>query len=251
MDKIYTGKFASSYEQWGVGPGRKDVKFYLDYLKQFRGKIILEVGAGTGRITIPLLKAGLNVTALDISPSILKVLREKAKRENISAKIICADIRRLNLKDKFDAVVVPFRPFQHLYSVADQMNALKSIKKVLKPNGVLVFDIYNPGLKYIVTRGNWQWGKEGVINLPGKKKIKIYSRIRYDMAEQMQYQEYRFIYPNSERKNVILKMRFFFRFEIEHLLELAGFEVKNLYGDFNKSKFKSDSPEMIWVAQQA
>jgi len=42
-------------------------------------------------------------------------------------------------------------------------------------------------------------------------------------------------------------MRFFFRFEIEHLLRLAGFKVKNLYGDFSKSKFKSGSPEMIWI----
>jgi len=44
-------------------------------------------------------------------------------------------------------------------------------------------------------------------------------------------------------------MRFFFRFEIENLLRLAGFKVKNLYGDFKKSKFKNGSPEMVWVAK--
>lgn len=97
---------------------------------------------------------------------------------------------------------------------------------------MLIFDVYNPSLKYI-HKVNWQWRKYKNIKLPGVKGIvKIYYRNRYDMAEQMMYQEFLFSYPNHKTEIVPLKMRFFFRFEIEHLLTLAGFEIKKLIRRF-------------------
>jgi SAM-dependent methyltransferase len=245
-DKIYHNKFAPLYDYFQKGV-KGDVKFYLDYFKNFKGKI-LEIGAGTGRITIPLLKQGLDITALDIAHRMLQILKEKAKKENLSVKTICADMRKFKLKDKFDAVIITFRTFQHMYSVKDQLATLKTIRKHLKPKGVLIFDVYNPSLKYLA-KGDWQWHKDEIIKLPGIGKVRIDYRNHYDMAEQMMYQEYRFSYPNGKKKIIPLQMRFFFRFEIEHLLRLAGFEIKNLYGDFRKNKFKSNSTEMIWIAK--
>ena len=67
------------------------------------------------------------------------------------------------------------------------------------------------------------------------------------MAEQMMYQEFRFTYPDGKKVIIPLRMRFFFRFEIEHLLHLAGFKKKQLYGDFRKNRFKNSSSEMIWL----
>jgi len=246
-EKIYHDKFAPLYDYFQKGV-KGDVEFYLDYFKNFKGKI-LEVGAGTGRITIPLLRCGLNVTALDIAPRMLQILKKKARRENMLVKTICADMRNFKLKDRFDAVIVTFRAFQHMYLVEDQLNALKSIKKHLNPDSILIFDVYTPSFKYI-QKGDWQWHKDENIKLPRVKGIvKIEYRNRYDMTEQMMYQEYRFNCPNGKKQIIPLKMRFFFRFEIEHLLSLAGFEIKNLYGDFKKNEFKSGSPEMIWAAK--
>ena len=245
-DKIYHNKFANLYDyfQYGV---EGDVKFYLNYFKNFKGKI-LEVGAGTGRITIPLLKKGLDVVALDIAPRMIAILAKKAKEERFSPKVVCADMRSFRLEQKFEAIIVTFRSFQHLYSVDDQLKALKCFKKHLKPNGILIFDVYNPSLKYIA-KGNWQWYKHAIIKLPYVKgRVRVDYRNRYDMAEQMMYQEFRFSYPSGKRIVVPLRMRFFFRFEIEHLLSLTGFKKKQLYGDFRKNRFKNGSPEMIWVA---
>jgi SAM-dependent methyltransferase len=246
-DKIYHNKFAPLYDYFQKGV-RGDIKFYLNYFKNFKGKI-LEIGAGTGRITIPLLKKDLNITALDISPKMIEILKTKARKENLSVKTVCADMRKFKLRDKFDAIIITFRTFQHMYLVADQLNSLRNIKKHLKPNSVLIFDIYNPSLKYI-QKGDRRWRKDENIKLPGIKGIvKIDYRNRYDMAEQMMYQEFRFSYPNGKKEIIPLQMRFFFRFEIEHLLHLAGFEIKNLYGDFKKNKFRSNSTEMIWIAK--
>ncbi|MFH1656720.1 MAG: class I SAM-dependent methyltransferase [Candidatus Nealsonbacteria bacterium] len=244
VEKLYHNKYAFIYDYFQKGV-KGDVKFYINYFKNFKGKI-LEIGAGTGRITIPLLEKGADVTALDISSNMLKILEEKAEKKNIKTKTICADMRNFKLRDKFEAIIITYRSFQHLYTVDNQIKTLKNIKKYLKPNGVLIFDVYKPSLKFI-GKGNWKWQKDSIIKLPGiKGKIKINFRNRYDMAEQMMSGQYKLIYPNGKKEILPLKMRFFFRFEIEHLLKLAGFKVKNLYGDFYKNKFNNKSTEMIW-----
>lgn len=245
VEKLYHNKLAFLYDYFQKGV-KGDVGFYLDYFKNFKGKI-LEIGAGTGRITVPLLEKRLDVTALDVAPNMLKVLREKANKINIKAKTVCADMRNFRLKSKFDAVIITYRTFQHLYAVKGQISVLNAVKKHLKPDGILIFDVYNPSLKFIA-KGNWKWQKDSIIKTPEMKgKIKINFRNRYDMAEQMMYGEYQLTYPNGKKEISPLQMRFFFRFEIEHLLKLAGFEVKNLYGDFYKNKFNDKSAEMVWV----
>jgi len=246
FEKLYHNKFAWLYDYFQMGV-ENDVNFYLDYFKKFKGKI-LEIGAGTGRITIPLLKKGIDVTALDIAPKMLAILKAKAAKEKLPVKVICADMRTFKAGGKFDAVIITYRTFQHMYSVNDQTNALEAIKKHLKPNGILIFDVYTPSFKYI-QKGDWQWREDKDIDSSIKGKIKIYYRNRYDMVEQIMYQEYRINYPNGKKNIALLKMRFFFRFEIEHLLGLTGFKVQKLYGDFKKNKFKNGSPEMIWVAR--
>lgn len=245
-EELYHDKYAFIYDYFQKGV-KGDLEFYFDYFKNFKGKI-LEIGAGTGRITIPLLKKGLDVIALDIAPKMLQVLKEKTKKENITAKTVCADMRDFKLKYKFDAVIITYRSFQHLYTVNDQLKALKNIKKHLKPNGFLIFDVYKPSFKFI-ENGDWKWRKDEIIKLPGiKGKIRIDFRNQYDLVEQVMRGEYRLNYPNNKKEIIPLKMRFFFRFEIEHLLKLGGFNAKNLYGDFSKNEFKNDSTEMVWIA---
>lgn len=245
-DKILYNKFAPIYDYFQGGV-RNDIQFYLNYFRGFKGKI-LEVGAGTGRITIPLLKKGLNVTALDLSPKMLAGLKSKAK--DLKVKTVCADMRSFRLKEKFAVIIVTFRAFQHLYTTEDQIKALKSFHKHLKPNGVLIFDVYNPSWKWIA-KGDWHWHHADRVKFPGfKKKAQINYRNRYDMATQVMDQHWGFDYPNGKRKIIPLRMRFFFRFELEHLLKMTGFKVIKLYGDFKKHSFKSDSPEMVWVAKK-
>lgn len=65
MEKLYHNEFASLYDHFQTGV-ENDVDFYQNYFKNFKGRV-LEIGAGTGRITIPLLRQKVNVTALDIS----------------------------------------------------------------------------------------------------------------------------------------------------------------------------------------
>ncbi len=245
-DELYHDKFAWLYDFFQAGV-KNDINFYLNYFKNYKGEI-LEIGAGTGRITIPLLKNKINVTALDIAPKMLDILKNKLQKRRLSANIICADMRNFKIKQKFNAIIVTYRTFQHMYSIKDQKDALNNIKKHLKNKGILIFDVYNPKISFI-EKGDWRWRMDKKSVLVAGNKIKIFQRNKYDMAEQIMYQEYKIKHPRGKTDIIKLKMRFFFLFELCHLLEMSGFKLKNIYGDFKKNKFTTNSPEMIFIAE--
>jgi len=245
-EELYHNKFTWLYDFFQTGV-KNDINFYLDYFKNFKGEI-LEIGAGTGRITIPLLERKINVTALDIAPKMLDILKNKLHRKKLSANVICSDMRKFKIKQKFDAIIVTYRTFQHMYSVKDQKDALNNIKKHLKNKGILIFDVYNPKISFI-EKGDWRWRMDKKSGLTAGNEIKIFQRNKYDMAEQVMHQEYKVKYPRGKTDIIKLKMRFFFPFELRHLLEMSGFKLKNIYGDFRKNKFTTNSSEMIFVAE--
>ena len=247
-EEIYHNQFAKLYD-YHIEGVEGDVEFYLDFFKDFKGNI-LEIGAGTGRITIPLAKQGHNITALDVSKDMLEILTNKAKNEGLEIPTLQADMRDFVFSnERFDAIIITFRSFQHMYSIADQLKALHNISGYLNPAGYLVFDVFNPSIEYIA-KGDWQWRPEREINVPEKGLVKIENRNKYDMAKQLMSQETKYLIAGKEEV-VAFEMRFFFRFEVELLLKVAGYDVVKLYGDFKKCEFVSGSPEMVWIVRQS
>lgn len=116
-----------------------DIAFWKEYAARSDGKI-LEMGAGTGRLTIPLAKAGYNVTALDNSPNMLNILRDKAGDTPIS--IIESDMQSFCTEQKFSFIVFPYFSFQHLLTLPEQIHCLQCVKRSLVPGGRIGFDIY-------------------------------------------------------------------------------------------------------------
>ena len=99
-----------------------DRDFYLDLAREYGGPV-LELGCGTGRITLPLARQGVDVTGIDASRAMLEVLRAKLADEPAAIKrrvrVVEGDFRTLCLGDQFPMVVIPFRPMQHMYTTED------------------------------------------------------------------------------------------------------------------------------------
>jgi SAM-dependent methyltransferase len=239
---------------------RPDITFYIDAAKSAGGPV-LELGCGTGRVLIPTAKTGIAITGLDLSTPMLNVCRKRLRQETEDVQsrvdLVQADMRSFSLEQKFSLATIPFRPFQHLISIKDQLACLQAIHRHLVPEGMLVFDIFNPSFESLVRQDEGQEiGDEPEFTTPDGRRVirkhKVTSRDRYN---QINYVEliYYVTHPNGEEERLVhaFPMRYLFRYEAEHLLERAGFEVEQLYANFEKQPYGSEYPgDLIFVARK-
>jgi SAM-dependent methyltransferase len=237
---------------------RADVGFFVQAARDSGGPV-LEVGSGTGRVLIPTARAGIEITGLDLSPHMLAVCRESLKAElqevQSRVRLVEADMRRFELGQTFNLVTLPFRPFQHLTTVEEQLACLGCLHRHLRDNGKLILDIFNPKLESLVdTNFGKEMADEPEFSLPdGRKVIRRHSVVSRDVANQINYVElvHYVTHPDGRQERLVqaFPMRYLFKFEAEHLLVRAGFTVEQLYADYDKSPYGSKYPgELIFVA---
>ena len=238
---------------------RKDIDFFIGYSRKVRGKT-LELGCGTGRVLIPTARAGCQITGLDISPFMLKKCQEKINRQPKKLqeliRILEGNMVDFNIDERFSLVTIPFRPFQHLISTQEQRGCLHCVHRHLDPGGLLILDLFHPFLPSLY-EPKYQVETEGLAErkLPDGRKIRRTDR-KSAIHRDEQYFEceltYHVSYPDGRKERHVhsFPFRYFFRYEVEHLLELSGFRVLELFGDFDYSPFSQDSPEMIFVAEK-
>ena len=128
---------------------RGDVEFYVDEALAANDPV-LELGCGTGRVLIPIARAGVTIHGLDGSSSMLERCSEKLATEpsNVRSRVALhqGDMRSFKLQKQFALITIPFRPFQHLLTVEDQLDCLRCIHSHLVDDGRLVLDLFNPSI---------------------------------------------------------------------------------------------------------
>jgi SAM-dependent methyltransferase len=237
---------------------RPDVGFFVDAARESGGPV-LEVGCGTGRVLIPTARAGIEITGLDLSPAMLEVCRQKLKDEpeevRARVRLVQGDMRQFELGKPFRLVTLPFRPFQHLTTVGDQLACLGCIRRALAEGGKLILDIFNPSIESLArTNFGEELSEEPEFSMPdGRKVIRRHKVASRDAANQINYVEliHYVTHPDGRQERLVqaFPMRYLFRFEAEHLLARAGFDVEQLYADYDKSPYGSKYPgELIFVA---
>jgi len=238
-----------------------DVGFFIDCSKKSGGRT-LEVGCGTGRVLIPTAAAGCDITGLDLSPHMLRICRQKLDKQpedvRQRVKLVEGNMTDFDTGEKYQLVTIPFRPFQHLVTVGEQKACLACIHRHLSPEGLLVFDVFNPNFARLGANPGNEYEKEDLPEkrLPDGRKLRRTNRLT-GFHRDRQYNDveliYYITYPDGKTERLVqaFPMRYFFRYEIEHLLEICGFKVVDLFGDFDKSAYSGDSPEMIFIAEKA
>lgn len=257
---LYDSFIADYYDASPLVAGRlHDVAFYRDAARQF-GDPILELGCGTGRITMALAHAGHRVTGLDISERMLEHAAVKRSALRVEARervhFIQGDMTRFELGDKFRLIIIPFRPFQHLLETQQQLDTLACVRRHLAPGGKLILDLFQTDAERMHDPTFLQEHFVAEYDAADGRHVRILERVSaFHRAEQRNDVEMIFDvkYANghSERLVFAWPLRYFFRYEVEHLLARSGFRVASLYGDFNRAVLKDDSPEMIFVAEAA
>ncbi|GAB4576182.1 MAG: class I SAM-dependent methyltransferase [Anaerolineae bacterium] len=239
---------------------RQDVSFFVDLAREAEGPV-LEVGCGTGRVLIPTAREGITITGLDVSTAMLNVCRTRLANEaaDVQARVTLVeyDMRDFDLEQQFALITIPFRSFQHMITVEDQLTSLACMRRHLVEGGRLVLDLFNPSLAYLVDESRLgEYGEEPEFTMPDGRRVVRRARIlSRDLLEQVQQVElvYYVTHPDGrqERQSHQFPMRYLFRYEAEHLLVRAGFEVEAVYADYDRSPYGSKYPgELIFVARK-
>ena len=232
---------------------RFDVDFYVQTARDARGPV-LEVGCGTGRILLPTLEAGVDIQGIDLSESMLAVLRRKAAERGLTPRVTRADMRDFTMPRRYRLVTIPFRAFMHNLTTGDQLATLRCCREHLEPGGALVFNLFHPSFDMIVNRGGDEMRLERTFTDPDTgHTVSLHSRQRYDRVNQILNSE-REVHrsdPQGSAATVYrygFTIRWLYRAEMELLLRAAGFMRFDVRGGFEGQPLEKDTDEMVWTA---
>ncbi|MEZ4299696.1 MAG: class I SAM-dependent methyltransferase [Polyangiaceae bacterium] len=230
-----------------------DVDYYVD-LAIANGGPILEYGCGNGRIALPIARAGVEITGVDLSAPMLDDFRRRladeapAIRERVTLRR--GDMRAVRLKGRFPLVFCTFNAFLHLYTRSDVERFLARAREHLTPRGELVFDISIPEPEEL-SRDPARAFRTPPFLYPkpdapgGAVRVKYAERFDYDKLRQVLFVAMEFTPPTGDPWMTPLAHRQFYPAELEALLHYNGFDILTQHGDFDASPLTGQSSTLI------
>ncbi len=223
-----------------------DSAFYRSMAEETGGPL-LELGCGTGRILLDSAETGIECVGLDASKEMLEVLRKKDPPDNVA--LVHSHIEDFDLgSGRFRLITAPFRTLQHLLDPQSQLAALRNIHRHLAPDGVFVFDVFDPNLAAIAVEEEPEF-LDASFEYQGEQ-MKRYATVIRDLSTQVMSLTFRFEGANADAVGATrLHMRWYYRYEIEHLLARAGFTDVTFFRDFARTPWSSGN-EIVVVARR-
>lgn len=238
-------------------PGGEDLAFITELARETGGPLLV-LGCGTGRLTIPLASGGFDVVGLDRSSAMLEVARAKSAALDPDSRrrlgLVEADMTSFELDRPFGLVFAVFRVFMALLDPEAQLAALTTAFRHLAPGGRLVIDLFDPRLDALVP-GTHAISRLVTGRLASGSVVEAGPFERTcDMVRQVFVERWRFVERDPAGREIrveeeVLSLRWTYRYEMRHLLALAGFEVEAEYGDYAGGP-PTYAAEQIWVARR-
>jgi len=242
MPDEYEGVLARNYDAlYGVMRDPSgDAAFYRGLAEESGGPV-LELGCGTGRVLLPIAALGIPCVGVDASPAMLAALRAKNPPPNL--ELVEGRMETFDLgARRFRLVTAPFRAFLHLLDMPSQLAALANIRRHLEPGGTFAFDIFDPKLAWISAPGENE-RLDATFTIDGVE-TRRFAKVRTNLATQIMDVTFRFE-PAQTDGNTTVRLRWFYRYEMEHLLARAGFTDVTLYGGYDRRPWRPEGETVI------
>ncbi len=231
---------------------RDDLHFYGAVAERVGGQV-LEIGAGTGRVTAYLTRRGVNVTGLEPSARMLERARTRAGRDQLTLNLVQGEAQTFKLETRFDLAIAPFNALMHLYTPNEQLSALQNVHQHLKPGGQLIFDLSVPRYGAAATMRH-----EGetfyVTTEAGRQRSDVFLVQRLDEVRQRVTTDYYVDTVGEDgalrRRFYSLEQRYYTRYEVERLLRHAGFESPRVQGGFQGGPLEASSETMVFLTRK-
>ncbi len=221
-----------------------DHGFFMQEVLNTRGKV-LEVGTGTGRFFLDAIHHHADIYGIDISESMLDVLKDKLDT-GLFHRISKQSILDFSFEDRFDLIIAPFRVFMHLLDKDDQIKALNNIHRHLHPGGRFIFDTFIPDLNQLIKGFEHHKDFEGEYETG--KYVKRYVSTRPELITQIINITFTIEWDEDNKvhsEEWKIPLRYFFRYELEHLLARSDFRQYHIYGDFQRNELNETSREFL------
>jgi SAM-dependent methyltransferase len=251
-------RIAELYDE-DIGPNASDgdVDFYVRACRNGPGPV-LELGCGTGRITLPLVQAGAVVWGIDASLPMLRVLKRKAAAELSTEQqarlhLCCQDMRRAAFATRFAYIFCAHSTFSYLVDEADQLAVLHMVHAHLAPAGRFLLDMFVPD--------------PVIMGLPDNAVIHDYRRLRADGSilernktiaknvvpgVNITTRYYRLLNRDGVQTGAFTttdRIRYFYPEDLERLFCRAGFEVVDVKGGFSGAPLGPRSRSAVFVCR--
>lgn len=241
------------YDNVPLYQARQDIAFYVSEATAAQGPV-LELGCGTGRVLLPIARAGCPIVGLDRSANMLATCRTQLAREPSAVqervRLEQGDIADFDLHERYPLIIAPFRVVQHLISLDDQVRFLAAVERHLSRAGRLIFDVFNPLFSVMVAADGTEHEDTPLQTLPGGRTFRRTARVlRVRWVDQVNEIELIY-YIDGKRYVHAFEMRWFLAAELHNLLARAGFRLRAMYGDFARGPVVDGCPELIVVADR-
>jgi SAM-dependent methyltransferase len=230
-----------------------DIPFYINHIPS-QQTTVLELGCGTGRVTLALVQHCRYIHGIDLSESMISICQGKLMEANIppsKAKVEVGDITDFDLEQTFDLVIAPFRVLQNLESNSEVDGLFRCVRKHLAPGGTCILNVFNPNRDRESLRREWCTDEERLcweVPIEGGK-IACYDRKpRMNMEKLILYPE--LIYRRYEgevlRDETVLKliMRCYYPDDFEKLVTAHGFNIIDRWGGYMGEAY-GKGPELV------
>ncbi|OGR45313.1 MAG: hypothetical protein A2X35_03450 [Elusimicrobia bacterium GWA2_61_42] len=228
-------------------PYEDDREFYLAAARKARGPV-LELACGTGRLTVPLRQAGIDVTGLDLAKPMLAQARAKAAAAGVKVPFLAGDARKFSLGRKFALIFMAFNSLQHLGRREELEGLFSCVARHLAPGGRFIFDVFNPDPRSLVRDPGELLPVAYYADPAGAGQVLVNEQYSYDKAAQVSRLAWHY---RSEKTGKTVKrslnLRCFYPEELLALAHYNGFRVLARYGDFKGRPFKGGSVKQVLV----
>jgi SAM-dependent methyltransferase len=224
-----------------------DIPFFRKETEEFEGEI-LELMCGTGRVSIPLLESGKQLTCVDYSKGMLDAFTQKIKGKNYPVSLVQMDVTNLKLHKQYEMILLPFHSITEILSTDLQIKAFQSISLHLAPNGTFILTLQNPKTRLKTA--------DGIARIMGKftidknRQMLISYTNQYNEADKL-VSGFQF-YEVFNSSNTLVEKRFLeIHFkpitdsELRDMIKTTGLEIVERYGDYSYGAFDEETSNFM------
>lgn len=223
---------------------------YYQALARSAGRV-LELGAGSGRVTLPMASTGASVVAVDLSSAMLSRLRSRLEDCSLPIEVVHGDFTELTLDRRFPLVVMAFNTIHHIHTSEEILKVFAVVKAHLEPGGRFALDLLVPDPEFFARDPEGIYEERIDEDPHSGGRMRSWENGWYDEITQINHVHYHFQRANGELQTIHMPMRMYYPQEFLYLARRAGFSLIQCDGDFKGTPLRRGASKMALVFGKA